>query len=139
MFKNNPLVDVLVCGDFNDTPTDQSVRHHLRATADLETARSSKELRLFHLQGGQDPTLGFGTHYYHKWFIFDQIVVSPGLLDQAGWSCQPASIQTISSLTRPGDRLRRPWRFGTEKDSGPRGYSDHFPVTVRLQIHRQPS
>ncbi len=139
MFKNNPLVDVLVCGDFNDSPADKSVAHHLRATTDLAAVRSGQELRLFHLMGDKDPAQGFGTHYYRKWFIFDQMVVSPGMLDQSGWSCQPASVQTINALNKPGDPLRRPWRFGAEKDSGPRGYSDHFPVTVRLRLHRQPS
>ncbi len=57
------------------------------------------------------------------------------MLDPSGWSCDPDSIRTIDSLTRPGDRTRRPWRFGNEKDSTfARGYSDHFPVTVRLKV-----
>ena len=36
-------------------------------------------------------------------------------------------------VTKPGDRIGRPWRFGGEKEKGPRGYSDHFPVTVKLK------
>jgi hypothetical protein len=66
--------------------------------------------------------------------IFDHLVVSPGLLDNEGWSCDPNTVRTINTLTKPGDRLGRPWRFGGEKDAGPRGYSDHFPVTVRLKV-----
>jgi hypothetical protein len=68
--------------------------------------------------------------------IFDQMVVSPGMLDDLGWSCDVASVRTINTLYRPGDRLKRPWRFGGEHDRFPqRGYSDHFPVTVRLKVH----
>ena len=39
------------------------------------------------------------------------------------------------SLVRPGSTNHAPWRFGNEKDTGSgRGYSDHFPVTVRLKV-----
>ena len=57
------------------------------------------------------------------------------MLDPAGWSCDPDSVKTIDTLTRRGDPSRRPWRFGNEKDNRfERGYSDHFPVTVRLKV-----
>jgi endonuclease/exonuclease/phosphatase family metal-dependent hydrolase len=133
----NPAVDVLVCGDFNDTPQDASVTGHLHAASDRQAVLTAKDPpKLFNLFAAKDPEAGFGTHYYKRWYIFDQIVVSPGLLDSAGWSCEPASAQTLSSLTRPGDKLRRPWRFGGQKDTEARGYSDHFPVTVRLKVRR---
>jgi hypothetical protein len=35
---------------------------------------------------------------------------------------------------RPGDKKHRPWRFGNEHEKHLRGYSDHFPVTVRLTV-----
>jgi hypothetical protein len=82
---------------------------------------------------GKDPQ-EYGTHYYRKWYIFDHLVVSPGMLDDAGWRCEVDSAHTVNTLHRPGDRLKRPWRFGTESDKATRGYSDHFPVTVRLKV-----
>ena len=66
----------------------------------------------------------------------DQILVSPGMFDAQGWSVDASSTRVVNHLTKPGDKNRRPWRFGGEKDSGPRGYSDHFPVSARL-IARQ--
>jgi endonuclease/exonuclease/phosphatase family metal-dependent hydrolase len=136
MHKSNPGVDFLVCGDFNDTPQDPSVTQHLHAVADIQAVlRATDPPLLFNLFADKDPREGFGTHYYNKWLIFDQIAVSPGLVDNVGWSCVPDSVQTVNSLYRPGDRLKRPWRFGGERDRGPRGYSDHFPVTVRLKVH----
>jgi hypothetical protein len=62
--------------------------------------------------------------------------VSPGLLDAAGWSCEPDSVQTVTDgLIRPGATKRQPWRFGNRKDDAHRGTSDHFPVTVRLKVN----
>ncbi len=134
--KNNPGADILICGDFNDTPADVSVTEHLHAGADLKAVQGGEPLRLYNLMADKDPNAGFGSHYYKRWFIFDQIVVSPGMLDAAGWSCDPASVQTIQGLAKPGDAKHRPWRFGGEKELGPRGYSDHFPVTVKLRVQR---
>lgn len=130
----NRSADILVCGDFNDNPTDASVVQGLRATGDLSLVRNGPNLTLFNLMANKDPNGGFGTHYDRGWNIFDQIVVSPGMLDGYGWSVDPASIQVANYLTQPGDRYHRPWRFGNEKDRGPRGYSDHFPVMVKLQV-----
>ncbi len=136
MYLSNPNVDILVCGDFNDTPSDVSVVDHLHSVGDPAQARGSNPLKLFNLMANRDPK-EFGTHYYSgKWFQFDQIVVSPGMLGRSGWSCDPGSLQVVNSLAKPGDRLRRPWHFGNEREKGQRGYSDHFPVTARLRFDR---
>ena len=138
MYQSNPAVDVLVCGDFNDPPDAPSVTRHLHATGNREAVRksSSEDPLLLDLFATKDPA-EFGTHYHAgHWYIFDQIVVSPGLLDSAGWRCDTDSVRTINSLFRPGDRLRRPWPFGNEREKAQRGYSDHFPVTVRLEVGR---
>ena len=88
---------------------------------------------LLNLSAGRDPNR-HGTHYYRGgWSIFDQIVVSPGLLDQRGWTCEVESVETVNTLVRPRDRYQRPWRFGSFR-AGDHGYSDHFPVTVRLKV-----
>jgi hypothetical protein len=77
-----------------------------------------------------------GTHFYHgTWSTFDQICVSPGLLDKEGWSCDPATMRVVNDLT--ADRRGHPHRFGDKNDPirlEDRGYSDHFPVTVRLTV-----
>jgi endonuclease/exonuclease/phosphatase family metal-dependent hydrolase len=141
-YDKNPKVDFLVCGDFNDNPTDVSVRNHLHAVGEQTLV----------LQGGNQPLLlnlfakddwrKFGTLYYKEkgrptpWNIFDQIVVSPGMLDNEGWSCNPDSAQTYQALVNPNDKLGRPWSFGKRTDDPKtRGYSDHFPVTVSLSVH----
>jgi endonuclease/exonuclease/phosphatase family metal-dependent hydrolase len=135
MYKSNPNVDLLVCGDFNDPPEAPSVTEHLHATGDQAAvlADGNRPL-LLDLFADKDP-LRYGTHNFrNKWFIFDHIVISPGLLDRQGWTCEVSTVKTMNSLVRPNDNHKHPWRFGNEHDKFIRGYSDHFPVTVRLEV-----
>lgn len=138
MYQTNPQVDFVVCGDFNDAPADASVSKHLHAGGDRDAVRGYRGdwPLLYNLFADKDPKK-FGTLYYRQWQIFDQIIVSPGMLDDRGWSCDPGSARTISTPSRPKDTLGRPWSFGGPKDKGARGYSDHFPVTVRLEVQGQ--
>jgi endonuclease/exonuclease/phosphatase family metal-dependent hydrolase len=131
----DPQLDVVICGDFNDTPDEPSVRALHAASDRGDVLQEDVEPRLLNLMGGKDPNR-FGTHYHQsKLLIYDQIVVSRGMLDDVGWSCDPDSVATVNTLVRPGGRTRAPWRFGNEKDNTfERGYSDHFPVTVRLKV-----
>lgn len=132
IYTRNPKADIIVCGDFNDTPDDPAVREHLR-TGDLATVRNAHELRFFNLMAGKDPTK-YATHYYNKPLIYDHIVIAPGLLDDQGWTCDVDSIQAVhQGLSDPKARGLRPWRFGDAGNKTP-GYSDHFPVTVKLRV-----
>src|SRR5262249_41953752 len=136
MYLTNPQVDLLICGDFNDTPDAPSVVRHLHAVGDREEVLRSRspDPLLFNLSAERDPQR-FGTHYYSgNWFLFDQIVVSPGLLDGTGWTVDPDSLRTVNTLTKPNDPKHRPWSFGKEKQKGERGWSDHFPVMVQLKV-----
>ncbi len=137
MYKSNPNVDVVICGDFNDNPDDDSVVQHLHATGDLALVRrGGEEPHLYDLfakrwaRGGNEA----GTHYHRgMWFIFDQIVISPGMLKKQGWwwdENYPAQIVRKMADEKTG----RPLSFGSEKDKKRRGASDHFPVTVRLHV-----
>jgi endonuclease/exonuclease/phosphatase family metal-dependent hydrolase len=131
MHLSNPKVDVLICGDFNDPPDAESVTHHLHATGDMDKVlRAPSDPLLLDLLAGKAPDK-FGTHFHKQWYIFDQIVVSPGLLDNEGWTCDVDSVRTVNQYTT--QKNGHPKAFGTEKH-GDRGYSDHFPVTVRLSV-----
>jgi endonuclease/exonuclease/phosphatase family metal-dependent hydrolase len=134
-WRRQPEVDLLVCGDFNDSPEDNSVRKHLHATGDRAAViQPQGKPLLLNLLADRDPDR-YGTHYHQRLLIFDQIAVSPGMLDSSGWSCDPGSVRVVNSLRRPNDRRNRPWSFGGKARQSPRGYSDHFPVTVELRFH----
>jgi endonuclease/exonuclease/phosphatase family metal-dependent hydrolase len=135
MHKSNPQLDFLVCGDFNDPPDDESVTKFLHGTGDKQLVKKSDEPLLYNLFADQNDRK-HGTYYYNgKWEIFDQILVSPGMLDDRGWWCDPDTAKIVDDLT--ADRKGRPKRFGNPSDKTDleeRGYSDHFPVTVRLHV-----
>src|SRR5262249_26881792 len=78
---------------------------------------------------------------FHRgtWSIFDHICISRGLLDDKGWSCDPASARIFAPealrIRSKRNSHGEPKRFGDWKTpDAERGYSDHFPVTVRLRV-----
>jgi hypothetical protein len=134
--KDNPDADVLVCGDFNTPPDSEAVTHELHMTGiRSEVVPARTDPNLFGLLSNKSPDR-FGTHYYSKPLIYDQIGVSPGLLDDRGWKCDPDSVSVpTEGMLRDRSRSRRPWRFGDKAENPQgRGYSDHFPVVVNLGI-----
>lgn len=137
--KKNNDVDVIVCGDFNDTPDAEPVVKGLGAIADKAKVKPTPDEPFFlNLLAGKDPTK-FGTLFYNgKPLIYDHICVSPGMLDGKGWSVDADSVRVpTEGLTRAGATRRQPWRFDSPKHEikdADRGYSDHFPVLVKLKV-----
>ena len=137
--RRGPATDFLACGDFNSTPDSAPVVNVLGATGDRS------KLSVLGKDGGpalldlfaDKSAAQYGTILYNgKPLIYDQICVSPGMLDAAGWGADPASVNTVTGgLMRLGTR-REPWRFGdpARPPVGGRGFSDHFPVTVTLTV-----
>jgi endonuclease/exonuclease/phosphatase family metal-dependent hydrolase len=142
MFIANPKVAFLVCGDCNDNPEDDSVVKNLHAIGDLEKVKKSTaaEPFLFNLMAKKWEAHEEMTHYYSgRRYIFDQIAVSPALLDGSGWTCVPDSVEIVANehttkMQRGGQKLRIPFAFGNKREAGERGCSDHLPVTVRLKV-----
>jgi endonuclease/exonuclease/phosphatase family metal-dependent hydrolase len=146
MHKSNPDVSFLICGDFNDNPDDPSVTKHLHASGDPERVKTDSDppllYDLFANQWTEKKSAGFGTHFYRgKAFLFDHIVVSPGMIDGRGsWQCLGETAEIVKHrfvVTRGRSNKGHPLFFGTEKEKVPlseRGVSDHLPVTVRLQV-----
>jgi endonuclease/exonuclease/phosphatase family metal-dependent hydrolase len=151
MHRANPDVSLLICGDFNDNPDDESVTKHLHATGDLNRVKAHGDPPLLYdlfanlwaesntASGGRQPPVG--SHFYRgRPFLFDQIVVSPGMVDgKGGWQCliETAKIVKHRFVVPRGRNKGHPLAFGTEKDKVPlseRGVSDHLPVTVRLRV-----
>ncbi len=135
--KANPKVALLVCGDFNDNPTDPSASEHLHASDDVAKVKASGEPPLLYNLFAEHYKKGEGSLYFGaKPFVFDQMAVSAGLLGGGDWSVDGSSATIVKEMA---DRRGRPNRFGGPKDKrgmAERGASDHFPVTVRLKVGR---
>ena len=137
IIKENADADIILCGDFNDTFADPSIRDGLHATGNADDCRNSAEPRPFNLfanwKENNDPP---GSIYYKGWSVFDHICVSRGLLDDKGWTCDPNSSAIFASKQMRKSSKRshgEPMRFGDGKTIE-RGYADHFPVTVRISV-----
>ena len=92
---------------------------------------------------GKEEKTKVGSHYYRgRAFLFDQLVVSPGMLNgKGGWQClvETATIVKHRFVVPRGRNKGHPLAFGNEKEKAPlaeRGVSDHLPVTVRLRVKR---
>ena len=133
--RANPNVDFLVCGDFNDIPESESISGTLHMVGDYrQVTPDSHPPKLFGLLSGRSPS-EYGTIFYKKPLIYDNIGISPGMFDNRGWGYDPASVQVPSNgLLEPSAKSRHPWRFGSPKDTHSRGYSDHLPVVVTLKV-----
>ena len=151
MHKANADVSLLICGDFNDNPDDPSVKDHLHATGDLNGVKANGDppllfdvfANLWAENKGKAEKDKVGSHYYRGHaFLFDQIVVSPGMVNgQGSWQClaDTATIVKHRFVVPRGRTKGRPLAFGNEKEKVPlaeRGVSDHLPVTVRLRVKR---
>ena len=133
IFSCNPLANIVVTGDLNDGPLDKSLLSGLRAENDTAQA---KPLTLFNLSAYKmkEPT---GTlKYQGKWSIFDQMIVSGGLLRGSfRTDVNRHHIFRADYLFEPDKRYQGVKLFRTYY--GPRyngGFSDHLPVYLDIII-----
>lgn len=128
--------DVIVMGDLNDDPFDDSVRRTLAAVRYRHAVLQNRNKRyLYNPCWKFFGESGVGTLYYNRdwvWNVFDQIIVSRGLLKAEGFSIDEETL-AIYATDAMRDHYRRPLRFRKNRDdSWTEGYSDHFPVYVKL-------
>ena len=131
IMKNNPYAKVIVMGDLNDNPTDNSITDILGATGEQNQVLRS---------GMYDPwtavyNSGAGTEVYqHNWNLFDQIIVSCGLLKNPNHKLhyeKAAVFKPDLIIDHYKGHEGEPHRsfVGTHWING---YSDHFPVILYL-------
>ena len=80
-----------------------------------------------------------GTYYYWTdwtWNVFDQVIVSPGLLDGQGLEYVEGSVRAHAPefLRDTEENAHRPARFRKFRGIWEEGYSDHFAVRGDLQL-----
>lgn len=128
----NKNAKILVMGDLNDDPVNESVLKHLKAKGDQNELKEGELFNpMYQLQKD-----GFGTLAYgDSWNLFDMVIVSQGLLgeDLTEYKFQKAVVFNKNFLKQKEGRYAGyPNRtFGGKKYLG--GYSDHFPVYVILK------
>lgn len=127
---------IVIMGDFNDSPQDESIVRYLRANEMNSFNENNCELLNLFFNSQQ---LGFkGTlKYQHQWQIFDQIIISASLCnDTTGvvYKNNSARIFTAPFLFEEDSRHLGEKLFRTYV--GPKyygGFSDHLPVYIDLE------
>jgi len=130
------LPNILVMGDFNDTPEDKNIREVLGAEPLNASNGTASLVNLF----GDPKQFAFpGSHKYQgEWHQLDQIIVSRNLLNTSNpLQIQPESITLFTpsfllmkDKTWRGERPKRTY-YGFRYEGG---YSDHLPLVVKLTI-----
>lgn len=133
--QNDKNVAVLAMGDFNDEPFSRSLVEHALCEQTRDKVTRARSPRFLNLMW---PILGqrLGTHYYeNRPNVLDQFLVSKGLL--TGTSKIRVVEKSVEVLRFPemvgSGTYPVPIRYGRKSDTNPDGFSDHFPITVRLR------
>lgn len=123
ILKEEQDAKILVMGDFNDNPKNESIQY-LKNTKSLYNPM--EKLRSY--------TRGSATHK-SKWILFDQILMTRNFLDhdQEGLKFLKADIFDEKFLTEYHGKYKgQPFRtYAGKKYKG--GFSDHFPVYIQLK------
>jgi len=124
---------IVILGDFNDNPEDESMSEILMAKKVEQPVAENQLYNLFYdWQRSSSGTL----KYQSQWFIFDQIIVSGSLLTANSWIyTNPENAKTLSLPFL----LEEDQKFGGQKPfrtdygfSYNGGFSDHLPVLLQL-------
>lgn len=124
----DPKADIVMVGDFNDEPENISLKDRLRAS---QSKDNLPEGALF------DTTASLvaekkGTFLYdNEWELIDHIIISPGLMDEAGYHWKDGSSERIvrpELMYQPPypDAVARPSTSYTKNSFHKNGYSDHI-------------
>ena len=130
LMNSNPKAKVIIMGDLNDDPTSPSVSSVL-----IAKKKKSKVKK----KGLYNPMYdfyrkGIGTLAWRdSWNLFDQIIVSKGLLDKVdGYYYYQTKIHNKKYLLQKTGQFKG-YPFRTYAgDTYLGGYSDHFPVYIYL-------
>lgn len=137
-WSDNSGTDIIVMGDFNDDPFDKSVAEVLKAkTADADGLGSDEFLNP--VGALHDPESTGTLTYQGKWNLFDQVLISQNLTDEDGvleYVDGSAGIHNPEFMQVGGDGRSKdmPRRGVYRGEFQERGFSDHFPVYVRLRV-----
>lgn len=133
IYEDDPNANIVIMGDFNDHPNDESMLKHLYARPDTTQMRDTSLFNMMYPKMGSE-----GTHKYQgKWGILDQFVVNGTLLrGKNGLQTSPQDALIFKAdflLTEDGTHVgKKVFRTYTGfKYSG--GFSDHLPIILDLK------
>lgn len=144
---------VIIMGDFNDYPTNQSIQKILEAEAPPITAPTPastlnstnpstivpSSLKLYHLLARKAKSPNFGSYKYRgEWGLLDHLIVSGTLLNQSSHfftSEERANVCLLPFLLKDDEKYGDKEPFRTYKGMKYQGgISDHLPVYADFEL-----
>ncbi|MGQ9804853.1 MAG: endonuclease/exonuclease/phosphatase family protein [Chlorobiales bacterium] len=138
LLAQDSTVDVIMLGDLNDEPSNNSVSKILRAIGDLNQVLASSDGTLYNFMATYQ---GIGTYYYQNhWERIDHAIVTKGLFDSRGFSVVPNSFTAfhkpyLFERKKDGKPTEKPFRtYAGQRYLG--GYADHLPILLEITLQR---
>ncbi|NMB36941.1 MAG: endonuclease/exonuclease/phosphatase family protein [Bacteroidales bacterium] len=134
MREKYPGIKIVVMGDMNDSPSDESLALLLRAKKKISQVGEDDYFNPFWVLHDD----GFGTSVHnHRWTLFDNIIVSPNLLetfpDSSGLKLVKMDKKYYGEIFKRKFMLQKGWpKRSYNGNSFQNGYSDHLPVLIKL-------
>lgn len=135
IYSFDPFASVVIMGDLNDDPKDKSIHEVLKAGMDTLEAKATL---LYNPMYALHKVDSYGSLMYQKkWNVFDQIIVNKPLIaatSQLRYEAGSAQIYQPDwmKVDKEGDWKGAPKRMYIGDNFKEDGYSDHFPVYIRL-------
>lgn len=132
---------LIIMGDFNDYPTNKSIREVLGAKAPPATSESQdiSPLKLYHLLARKAKSKDFGSYKYQgEWGLLDHLIVSGSLLNQSGCfftNEEKANVCLLPFLLKEDEKYGDKEPFRTYKGMKYQGgISDHLPIYTDFEL-----
>lgn len=127
---------VIIMGDFNDYPTNKSIRKVLEAEA---PSPALSPLKLYHLLARKAKSKDFGSYKYQgEWGLLDHLIVSGILLNRSGeffTSEEKANVCLLPFLLIEDKKYGDKEPFRTYKGMRYQGgVSDHLPIYTDFEL-----
>jgi predicted extracellular nuclease len=136
LFKADAHTKVVILGDLNDEPEDESIQTTLGATAYDPISKILPSSNALYDLSALPKKRGLGSYYYNGgWNMLDHIIVNGTLLRPNA----PIQVSAEETIFKSDFMLFKDPKTGAGRPnrtySGPKyhgGYSDHFPVLVKV-------
>jgi predicted extracellular nuclease len=136
LLLKDPNARIVIMGDFNDYPSNNSMTKSLGALEwQRDIAKTLPAAALYNL-GAPIQRRGEGTEYYKGWCVLDQIIVSGSLLDGRS-KVTTHDEETVFNPDFMTFKDKTGNRLPNRTYTGPvyrGGFSDHFPVYISLFV-----
>ena len=131
VLSENPDENILIMGDFNDTPDDNSVDEVLGAQKSFDNISNTKLYNLTYPRHKK----GIGSTYHKGWLLFDQIIASGHVLLSGKFDCKPENADVFNpKYLLHFDKKGRPNTNRTYRNHYTGGFSDHLPIYLKIYV-----